>query len=72
TLMGRACTMRSNCNVPPNRLWDEFVLTACYLSNHTPIVSQSSHTPFEHWFEHKPDLSHLREIGCHVFVLIQN
>lgn len=71
TLMGKARAMRSACNVPVNR-WDEFVLTACYLSNHTPVASQDGHTPFERWYGRKPDLSHLREIGCRAFVLIQN
>jgi hypothetical protein len=70
TLMGKAHAMRSACDVPVNR-WDEFVLTACYLSNRTPVSSQAGHTPYERWFDHKPDLSHLREIGCRAFVLIQ-
>jgi hypothetical protein len=59
TLMGKAHAMRSACGVPVNR-WDEFVLMACYLSN------------YEHWTGSRPDLSHLREIGCRAFVLIQN
>jgi hypothetical protein len=71
TLMGKVCAMCSACSVLPNR-WDEFVLTACYLSNRTPVVSQSGHTPFECWYSHKPDLSHLCEICCRAFVLIQN
>jgi hypothetical protein len=71
TLMGKACTMCTSCNVPPN-WWDEFVLTACYLSNRTPVTSQAGHTPFERWFSHKPDPSHLCEIGSHTFILIQN
>ena len=28
-------------------------------------------TPFELWFNHKPSLSHLREISCRAFALIQ-
>lgn len=71
TLMGKARAMRSACGVPVNR-WDEFVLTACYLSNRTPVSSQAGHTPYERWHGTKPDLSHLREIGCRAFVLIQN
>lgn len=69
--MGKARAMRSACNIPVNR-WDEFVLTACYLSNQTPVTSQGGHTPFERWYGHKPDLSHLCEVGCRAFVLIQN
>jgi len=71
TLMGKARAMRTACNVPANR-WDEFVLTACYLSNRTPVTSQDGHTPFECWTDQKLDLSHLHETGCRAFVLIQN
>jgi hypothetical protein len=63
--------MRSTCGIPVNR-WDEFILTACYLSNRTPVTSQNSHTPFERWTGQKPDLSNLCEIGCRAFVLVQN
>lgn len=71
TLMGKARAMRSACDIPVNR-WDEFILTVCYLSNRTPISSQAGHTPYERWHGVKPDLSHLREISCRAFVLIQN
>jgi hypothetical protein len=71
TLMGKARAMRSAANIPVNR-WNEFILTACYLSNHMPVTSQDRHMPFEHWYGHKPDLSNLHEIGCRAFVLIQN
>jgi hypothetical protein len=71
TLMGKARAMRTLCDIPANR-WDEFVLTATYLTNRTPVTSQLGYTPYERWFSHKPDLSHLHEIGCRAFVLIQN
>jgi transposase InsO family protein len=51
TLMGKSRAMRTSCNVP--------VLTAAYLSNRTPVTSQSGHTPYEKWFGRRPDLSHL-------------
>ena len=68
--MGKAHAMRSYVKVPVNR-WDELVITACYLTNHTPVKSQQGHTPYEHWYGHFPDLSHLREIGSRAFILIQ-
>ncbi|KAG2097738.1 uncharacterized protein F5147DRAFT_583432 [Suillus discolor] len=71
TLMGKAHTMCSASEMPANH-WDEFILTACYLSNHTLIFSQAGHTPYECWYDQKPDLTHLRRIGCHTFILIQN
>lgn len=70
TLMGKACTMRISCNIPTNR-WDEFILTVAYLSNRTPVTSQAGHTPYEKWYSRKPNLSHLQEIRCQTFVLIQ-
>lgn len=63
--------MRSSCDVPTNR-WDEFILTACYLTNHTPVKSQLNRTPYERWYRKISDLSHLREISCKAFILIQN
>ncbi|KAF9228522.1 hypothetical protein BS17DRAFT_681877, partial [Gyrodon lividus] len=70
-VMGKAQAMRSACNAPIN-CWDEFVVTVCYLTNHTPVKLQDGHTPFKKWFNRIPDLSHLHEIGCQAFVLIQN
>ena len=69
TVMNR---MRAMCastpKVPPNR-WDEFALTAGYLSARTP-TQMLGKTPYEVWHGRKPDLSHLREIGSRAFALI--
>lgn len=70
TIMGKARAMRLQTNLPPNR-WDEFCMTAGYLSARTPSRSCPS-TPFEGWHSRKPDLSHLREIGSRAFALILN
>jgi hypothetical protein len=43
-----------------------------YLSNRTPVASQSGHAPFECWFSRVPNFSHLHEIGCRIFILIQS
>lgn len=69
--MSHARTMRLASNLPPN-CWDEFVVTSCYLSNRVSVKSQQGLTPFECWSGHKPNVSHLREIGCRAFVLIQS
>ena len=71
TLMGKACAMRSACDMPPNH-WDKFIITVCYLINRTPVKSQNGHTLYERWYGTKPDLFHLQEISCRAFVLIQN
>ena len=33
---------------------------------------QKKKTPYEAWYDQKPDLSYLHEIGCDAFVLIPN
>jgi hypothetical protein len=71
TLMNRARTMHLASHLPPNH-WDEFVVTSCYLSNRVSVKSQQGLTPFERWSGHKPNVSHLQEIGCRAFVLIQS
>ena len=58
TIMNRMCAMRTSTpNVPPNR-WDEFAMTAGYLSARTPTRTLQK-TPFEAWHGKKPDLSHV-------------
>ena len=58
TLMGKARAMRSAYQLPPNR-WDEFVLTAIYLTNHVPTYALDNKTPYEAYKGYKPSLSHL-------------
>ena len=70
TVLGKAQAMRLSCNAPPE-LWDEFCATSAYLTNFTASSSLNGKTPYELWFGHKPSLSHLREIGCRAFSLIQ-
>jgi transposase InsO family protein len=46
--------------------------TLNYLCMRVATKTLNNITPYEAYFEHKPDISHLREIGCQAFVLIQN
>jgi hypothetical protein len=69
TIIGKACTMHISCNAP-DFLWDEFCATAAYLTNFTAATANHGQTPYELWFGHKPSLSHLHEIGCRVFSLL--
>jgi hypothetical protein len=62
--------MRLACNAPPS-FWDEFCATAAYLTNFTPTPTLGHKTAYEAWFGCRPSLSHLREIGCRAFALIQ-
>lgn len=70
TVDGKARAMRLGCDAPLY-LWDEFVVTAAYLHARTPSTSQDGRTPYECFNGRKPNLSHLREIGCRAFVLIE-
>ena len=70
--MAKAHTMRIYAGCPPY-LWDEFYLTATHLHSKTLTHSlEGGITPWEKYHGHKPDYSYMHEIGCHVFVLIQN
>ncbi len=67
--LGRA--MMAECKAPAY-LWDYFVETAGYVAQRRPTTYQNKMTPYEAWYGVKPNLAHLREIGCKAFVLIQN
>lgn len=43
--------------------WPEIVKTVNYLRNLSPS-SVTEKTPYERWYSNKPNLSHLRIIGC--------
>ena len=68
TILGTARTMQIACSAPGS-LWDEFCSTAAYLTNFTTATANLGRTPYELWFEQKPSLSHLHEIGCRAFAL---
>ncbi|THU80314.1 hypothetical protein K435DRAFT_695935, partial [Dendrothele bispora CBS 962.96] len=63
--------MRLAAGAPPN-LWDYFVKTAAQLSWYIPTQALHNKTPYEAMQGRKPNLSHLCEIGCRAFVLIQH
>jgi hypothetical protein len=70
TILGKARTMCLACNTPAS-LWDEFCTTTTYLTNFTTMPTLGHKTAYELWFSHWPSLSHLHEIGCRAFALIQ-
>ena len=69
TLLDKARAVKSACNAPTD-MWDEFCATAAYLTNLTSSSANNGKTPSELWFGCKPNVSHLREIGCRSFALI--
>ena len=48
----------------PLTFWAEAVNTAVYLRNRSPTSVRKGCTPFELWFDRKPDVSNLRVFGC--------
>ena len=52
----------------PQRFWAEAINTAVYLRNRSPSAELKDGTPYEHWFEEKPDISNLRVFGCIAYV----
>jgi hypothetical protein len=50
-------------------LWDEAISHANYLRNHLATVALEGQTPHEAQTNKKPNVSHLREFGCDIWVL---
>lgn len=55
-------------DLPPD-LWAEAVRHTVYIQN--LVSATSSVTPYKLWFGRKPDVSHLREWGCDVWVFVE-
>ena len=68
TLLELARAMLISKNLP-TFLWDEAVAHAAYLRNRVPTRALNGKTPYEAWHGAKPNVSHLREFGCDVWVL---
>jgi hypothetical protein len=71
TLMEKVRSFQFDSNLP-TALWDELLQTAVYLTNRTlnrAISNESGKlvTPYEMWYKQKPNLSHLRVIGCRAY-----
>ena len=43
--------------------WGEAVATATYVHNHT-TTKATNITPYEKWYNRKPDVTNLRIFGC--------
>ena len=54
----------------PDSWWEFCVLHANYVYNHTPVCHLEWKTPNELVFKEKPDVSHLRILGCRAYVFI--
>ena len=52
------------------KLWTETVNTACYVLNRVILQQSETRTPFEKWFNRKPEIKHLRVFGTQAFINI--
>jgi hypothetical protein len=55
----------------PEFLWEPAIAHAAYLRNRAYTRTLQDKTPYEVWFKKKPDMTHLREFGAPVWVLLQ-
>lgn len=53
----------------PDYLWAEAVNTGNYLRNRCPSSPLGETTPYESWYNEKPEVSHLREFRSKAFCL---
>src|SRR5882672_6724284 len=67
TIMNCTRAIRADSKLPPN-MWGEAVKAASYLKNHTPTRTLVDKTPYKMWYGRCPDISHLRELECKVWV----
>src|ERR1700678_4551476 len=55
----------------PEFLWEYAINHSTYLCNQAFTKSVKGQTPYEKWFNKKPNISHLCEFGAPVWVLLQ-
>ena len=55
----------------PVFLWEQAIAHAAYVRNRAYSSAIKVATPYERWFNKKPDVSHLREFGASVWILLQ-
>ena len=67
TLVESAQSMIAQARLP-KMYWAEAISTAVYVRNRMPTTAiKGNTTPYERWYERKPNVSHLRVFGCMAF-----
>ena len=56
----------------PLKFWAEAVNTASYIQNRVTSRVLDDKTPYEIWYDVKPNVEHLRVFGCICYVLIHD
>ncbi|KAL5521963.1 hypothetical protein ACEPAF_1819 [Sanghuangporus sanghuang] len=70
TLAEGITTMLNEAHLPSSFWWDA-VAAFVHVHNRSPTSAVSASTPYELWFQSKPDVSHLRVFGCTSYVLVK-
>ena len=70
TLEELARAMRLAADLPVF-LWEQAIAHAAYVRNRAYSSAVKTTTPYKRWHGHKPDISHLREFGAPVWILLQ-
>lgn len=64
TLIESARSMIAHAKLP-NKYWAEAVATAAYIRNRTPTTAiKENVTPYEKWYERKPNVDNFKVFGC--------
>ena len=65
TLMETARSVISHAKLNSS-YWGEAVATAAYVRNHM-VTTATGTTPYERWYNRRPDVSNLKVFGCIAF-----
>src|SRR6202050_5058561 len=55
----------------PEYLWEYAISHAAYIRNRAYMKPMGTLTPYQGWFNYKPNIAHLREFGAPVWILLQ-
>ena len=70
TLLELARAMVIACKIPIF-LWEYAISHAMYLRNRVYHKALPDNTPYQLWYNKKPDISHLQEFGAPVWILLE-
>ena len=55
----------------PEYLWEYVIFHMAYIRNRTYMKPMGTLTPYQGWFNNKPNIAHLREFGAPIWILLQ-
>ena len=73
--MNRTLTQLARANINgqeiPENLWEYAISHTAYIRNCTYMKPMGILTPYQGWFDYKPNIAHLREFGAPIWILLQ-